>query len=114
MLPPGGGSILLSGALKTACSMLLLDNNGSMDHYSQIPIESRRHMAAMDQGRQQLNSLEAMKDLWDAQAAEMAANAERERHQQAFNRRMSWTAAVLAGAAVVVPFAILWIEQTIQ
>lgn len=84
-----------------------------MDYYSQIPMEQKRHMAALDQGRQQLNSLDAMKELWEAQAAETAANAERERHQQAFNRRMSWTAAVLAGAAVVVPFAILWIEQSL-
>lgn len=36
-----------------------------------------------------------------------------EEKQQSFNRRMSWAAILLVGAAVIVPFCTLLIEQTI-
>jgi hypothetical protein len=57
--------------------------------------------------------LAAMQKLWESQAAEASANAQREAEQQKFNRSMTWVAIILAGAAVVVPFIILWIEQTL-
>lgn len=62
---------------------------------------------------QQVEMLAAMQKLWESQAAEASANAQREAEQQKFNRSMTWVAIILAGAAVLVPFIILWIEQAL-
>jgi hypothetical protein len=67
----------------------------------------------IDLADQQVEMLAAMQKLWESQAAEASANAQREAEQQKFNRSMTWVAIILAGAAVVVPFIILWIEQTL-
>jgi len=100
-----------------------------------IPIETRRHMAAMDeqqrqtralqdtqnltaemkaQSERQAETLEALRQLGQAQATEAKANAKREERQQTFNRRMSWAAVLLAGAAVVVPFVVLFLDKTLS
>ncbi|MFL4478581.1 hypothetical protein ACIPUB_09945 [Paeniglutamicibacter sp. ORCA_105] len=61
---------------------------------------------------QQTALLAAMRTLSEDLASERRRSAAREDIQQRFNKRMSWAAVLLAGAAVVVPFAILLIEQT--
>jgi hypothetical protein len=65
-------------------------------------------------GLQPAGALESLQKLWEAQAAESAANAWREAAQQKFNRRMAWAAVLLAGAAVVVPFVILWLDKALS
>ena len=67
----------------------------------------------IEQADEQLKVLAAVQKLWESQAAESAANAHREAEQQKFNRNMTWVAIILAGASVLVPFVILWIEQTL-
>lgn len=66
----------------------------------------------IEQAEEQLTLLTAMQGLWENQASEAAANAHREAAQQSFNRKMTWVAFILAGAAVLVPFVILWIERS--
>lgn len=58
--------------------------------------------------------LTAMRQLSEDLAGERRDSAEREGRQQTFNKRMTILASVLAGAAVVVPFGILWIEQMLK
>lgn len=59
----------------------------------------------------QTEVLSAMRKLSEELAAERRVSAAREDIQQGFNRRMSWAAILLAGAAVTVPFIVLLIEQ---
>lgn len=63
---------------------------------------------------EQTELLEALKRLSEELGDERRDNAEREAKQQGFNRRMSWAALLLAGAAVIVPFGILLIEQAMR
>lgn len=63
---------------------------------------------------EQVQTLAAMRKLSEELASERRRSAAREDIQQGFNRRMSWAALLLAGAAVIVPFSILWIEQAIS
>jgi hypothetical protein len=83
--------------------------------FKPIPRPTAQHAERqIEQGGKQLQVLAAIQQLWEAQAAEARTNAHRESEQQKFNRRMSWTAIILAGAAVVVPFVILGIEQSLK
>lgn len=61
-----------------------------------------------------MQTLAAMRKLSEDLATEQRASAEREEKQQRFNKRMTAIASVLAGAAVVIPFVILWIEQALR
>lgn len=64
--------------------------------------------------REQAQTLVAMRKLSEDLASERRRSAAREDIQQGFNRRMSWAALLLAGAAVIVPFGILLIEQAMR
>ena len=63
---------------------------------------------------EQVQTLAAMHKLCEDLASERRRSAAREDIQQGFNRRMSWAALLLAGAAVVAPFGILLIEQGLR
>jgi regulator of protease activity HflC (stomatin/prohibitin superfamily) len=66
------------------------------------------------QAERQTETLEALRQLGETQAAEAKVNAEREAQQQTFNRRMSWAAVLLAGAAIVVPFVVLFLDKVLR
>jgi CHASE3 domain sensor protein len=88
---------------------------GDMPDFTPVPRPTAEHAERqIEQGDKQLQVLAAIQQLWEAQAEEARTNAHREAEQQKFNRRMSWTAIILASAAIVVPFLILWIEQSLK
>jgi ferric-dicitrate binding protein FerR (iron transport regulator) len=86
-------------------------SESNYQRFQQVPVETIRHADTMQEARRQRDALENLQQLWEAQAAETAANAAREAAQHEFNKRMTWVAAALAGAAVVVPFVILIVER---
>lgn len=63
---------------------------------------------------EQVQTLAAMRKLSEDLAGERRRSAAREDIQQGFNRGMTVLASILAGAAVVVPFVILLIEQALR
>lgn len=72
-------------------------------------------LSALNRASQaQAQTLVAMRKLSEDLASERRRSVAREDIQQGFNRRMSWAALLLAGAAVIVPFGILLIEQAMS
>lgn len=67
-----------------------------------------------EQAVRQTEVLSAMRRLSEELAAERRVSAAREDIQQGFNRRMSWAAILLAGAAVIVPLIVLLSEQVLS
>lgn len=77
--------------------------------------EQAQTLAAMSKAsREQVQTLGAMRQLSEDLAGERRRSAAREDRQQAFNKGMTILASVLAGAAVIIPFGILWIEQALK
>lgn len=78
--------------------------------------QEARDAAALsaEQAVRQTEMLSALRRLSEELATERRVSAAREDIQQGFNRRMSWAAILLAGAAVIVPFIVLLIEQVLS
>ena len=73
--------------------------------------EQSQTLSAMQNfGAEQAQALIAIRTLSEELAEERRAAAGHEAMQQIFNRRMSWAALLLAGAAVVVPFAVILLQ----
>lgn len=82
---------------------------------STLSEEQAQTLAALSKASQaQVQTLAAMRQLSEDLAGERRRSAAREDRQQAFNKGMTILASVLAGAAVVVPFCIFWMEQALK
>lgn len=79
--------------------------------YEPVPQPTAEHAEQqIEQNRELLVLIGAMKQIAESQAADAKANAVREAEQQKFNQRMTWVAIILAAGALVVPFIerLLW------
>lgn len=70
-----------------------------------VPSTTAEHAEEqIEQNRDLLALIGAMKQIEESQAADAKANAVQEAVQQKYNQRMTWVAIILAAGAVVVPF----------
>lgn len=93
----------------------LVEQTALLDALTDLSTEQTRTLAAVGTATNaQVKTLAAMHQLSEDLASERRRSKWHEEQQAKFNKRMSWAALLLAGAAVVVPFITLWIEQALR